>query len=278
MIPEILLNNIGEMVYIETKADKPEVLKAERAIVHYISTKDLDRSREIVVPSGLDLSEFKKAPTVWYNHGWKYDNKALPVAKNMWLKPDDYGVKAKTQFATTMFADDVYTLQSEGFMNTWSVGIKPKKDKDGNVKADSITYDERKKIATWNESVLLEYSVAPVACNIYASDQLKSMAEMSFKSLEMEEYIKNFALEVEIKSQLAQVQLELNEVKNLKELLNQLIEKTETNEKDILEVSNLLQNKQQTIEKAISIELPVSKPMTNDKINSIVKSIVNGGR
>ena len=90
MIPEILLNSANEMAYFIVKAEKPEVLKSERAIVHYISTKDLDRSREIVKPEGMDLSEFKQAPSVWYNHGWKYDNKALPIAKNMWLRPDEH--------------------------------------------------------------------------------------------------------------------------------------------------------------------------------------------
>lgn len=275
MIPEILLNNANEMAYYTIKAEKPEVLKSERAIIHYISTKDMDRSREIVKPEGMDLSEFKQAPSVWYNHGWKYDNKALPIAKNMWLRPDDYGVKAKTQFATTLFADDVYTLQVGEFIKTWSVGIAPKKDKAGKIKENSLEFDDKKNIVSWNESVLLEYSVAPIPMNIYAQDQIKSLQEMNFKSLEMGEMIKSVSLEVEIKSKMELMQSELNELKSLKELLNELIEKTETNEKDILEVSNLLQQKKNTVVKNISIELPGNN-LTNDRIKAIAKRVAGG--
>lgn len=273
MIPEILLNSANEMAYFIVKAEKPEVLKSERAIVHYISTKDLDRSREIVKPEGMDLSEFKQAPSVWYNHGWKYDNKALPIAKNMWLRPDEHGVKAKTQFATTLFADDVYTLQVGDFIRTWSVAIAPKKDKMGKIKENSLEFDDKKNIVSWNECVLLEYSVAPIPMNIYAQDEIKSLQEMNFKSLEMGELIKYIALEVDIKSKMDLMRGDIEELKNLKALLEILIEKTETNEKDIFEISNLLQTKEYKIQKAISIELPVKNYWTEDRIKSIVNSL-----
>ena len=60
---------------------KGESLEKENAIVHYITTPDIDRVRDIVNPKGGDFAEFEKTRTVFFNH-----NYFMPVAKNMWLK------------------------------------------------------------------------------------------------------------------------------------------------------------------------------------------------
>lgn len=276
MIPEILKSN--DIQFFTVKSDNPERLKSERSIIHFISTSQLDRQRDVMNPKGMSDKEFEKSPSVWYNHNYHYDPSALPIGKSLWRKKQEEGVLAKTQFATTLLADEVYTLHEGDFMNTWSIGFRPVKDKSGNVEKDSIVFDEKNNVTTWNKWNLIEYSSAPIAANVNAIDQVKALQDMNFKSHEIVEMVKSVSLEVEIKSQLGLMQKQLDEITELKELLNQLIEKTETNEKDILEVSNLLQNKQQEIEKTISIELPVSRPITDDKIKSIVKGIVNGGR
>ncbi len=276
MIPEILKSN--DIQFFTVKADKPERLKSERAIVHFISTPQLDRQRDVMNPKGMDDKEFSNSPSVWYNHNYHYDPSALPIGKSLWRKKQEDGVLAKTQFATTLLADEVYTLHENDFMNTWSIGFRPAKDKSGNIEKDSIVFDEKSNITTWNKWNLIEYSSAPIAANVGAMDQVKQLQDMNFKSHEIVEMIKSVSSEVEIKSQLSLMQKQIDELLELNKILQELIEKTETNEKDILEVSNLLQNKQQTIEKAISIELPVQNPLTDDKIKSLVKKIVNGGR
>ncbi len=275
MIPEILKSN--DIQFFTVKADKPERLKSERAIVHFISTPQLDRQRDVMNPKGMDDKEFSNSPSVWYNHNYHYDPSALPIGKSLWRKKQEDGVLAKTQFATTLLADEVYMLHESDFMNTWSIGFRPVKDKNGMIEKDSIVVDEKSNITTWNKWNLIEYSSAPIAANVNAIDQVKALEDMNFKSHEIVEMIKSVSLEVEIKSQLNTIQEEINELKKLNELLQTLIENTETNERDILEVSNLLQSKQQTIEKAISIELPVNK-FSEDRIKAITKRIVDGGR
>lgn len=273
MIPEILKSN--DIQFFTVKADKPERLKSERAIVHFISTPQLDRQRDVMNPRGMDDKEFSNSPSVWYNHNYHYDPSALPIGKSLWRKKQDEGVLAKTQFATTLLADEVYTLHESDFMNTWSIGFRPVKDKNGVIEKDSIVFDEAKNITTWNKWNLIEYSSAPIAANVNALDQVKQLQEMNFKSHEIVEMVKSVSLEVEIKSKMELMQSELNELKSLKELLNELIEKTETNEKDILEVSNLLQQKENTVVKNISIELPGNN-LTNDRIKAIAKRVAGG--
>lgn len=276
MIPEILKSN--DIQFFTVKADKPERLKSERAIVHFISTPQIDRQRDIMNPKGMDDKEFSNSPSVWYNHNYHYDPSALPIGKSLWRKKQEEGVLAKTQFATTLLADEVYTLHESDFMNTWSIGFRPVKDKNGVTEKDSIVFDEAKNITTWNKWNLIEYSSAPIAANVSALDQVKQLQDMNFKSHEITEMIKSVSLEVGINNQLTLMKGDIEELKNLKSLLETLIEKTETNEKDILEVSNLLQNKQKTITKNISTELPAKPMLTDDKIKSLVRDIVGGGK
>ena len=271
MIPEILRSN--DIQFFTVKSDKPEKLKSERSIVHFISTPQLDRQRDIMIPKGMDDREFAKSPSVWYNHNYGYDPSALPIGKSLWRKKQEDGVLAKTQFATTLLADEVYMLHEGEFINTWSVAFRPTKDKVGMIEKDSITFDEKTNATTFHKWNMVEYSSAPIAANVDALDQMKALQNINFKSHEIIEMVRSVSLEVEVKSQLALMQVELNEIKDLKETLNDLIEKTETNEKDILEVSNLLQTKEYKIQKAISTELSVQNFWTDDKIKSLVKSL-----
>lgn len=277
MIPEYLREAIQseEIKWFEIKADKPEKLKEERAIVHFISTSDIDRQRDIMNPKGMVDKDFEKSPAVWYNHNYRFSDTALPVAKSLWRKKKDDGVLAKTQFATHAFAEDVYKLHDGEFMNTWSIGFRPAKDKSGMIEKDSIVFDEKTNITTWHKWDLLEYSSAPIAANPNARDMVKDLMSMIWKSDITENMIKNVALEIEVKNQLEQMQEEVNKLKSLQTLFEELTQKTVTDKKELIQLIN---NKQQEIEKAISIELPVSKPITDDKIKSIVKGIVNGGR
>ena len=276
MIPEYLLEAIqsDEIKWFEFKADKPEKLKEERAIVHYISTSDLDRQRDIMNPKGMIDKDFEKSPSVWYNHNYRYSDTALPVAKSLWRKKKDDGVIAKTQFATTAFAEDVYKLHDGEFINTWSIGFRPSKDKNGLVEKDSIVYDEKTNITTWHKWDLLEYSSAPIAANPNARDMVKDLMNMTWKSYTTEEMIKYIALEVEVKESLKQMQEEVEKLKSLQSLFETLTQKTES---DKVELVKLIENKQENIFKNISIELPVVK-FDDNRIKTIVKKVLDGGR
>ena len=279
MIPQYLLEakENNEIKWVETKSEKPEKLKSERAIKHFISTIDLDRQRDIMMPKGMVDKDYSKSPSVWYNHNYNWNPNALPIARSLWRQKTDEGVLAKTEFATTEFADDVYMLHEGEFMNTWSIGFRPVKDKTGIVEKDSIEFDEKKNITTYNKWELLEYSSAPIAANPNARDMIKDLQTMRFKSDVMTDMIKTTIIEIEVKSELEQMKVEVEALKKLKDELQFLIEKTNSNEKEILELTEFLKQKEATIIKDISIGLPANK-MTDDKIKSIVTSIVGGGR
>ena len=61
MIPQHLLEVEKT---IEFKAESAEKLKNERAIVHFISTPNLDRVRDVLDPKGMDDKEFSLVPSV----------------------------------------------------------------------------------------------------------------------------------------------------------------------------------------------------------------------
>ena len=149
----------------------------ERAAIRYINTADVDRDSEIVLPSGGQVNDFKKSPTVLYAHNYQ----GLPIGKDIWLKlVQGKGWLAKTVYAKHQLAVDVYNLVKEKFLNTSSIGfiplesIKPE-DKDWDSVGESIkseyninekVFNKAKRIYTkW---LLLEHSDVPVASNISA--------------------------------------------------------------------------------------------------------------
>ena len=234
MIPQHLLEVEKT---IELKAESAEKLKSERAIVHFISTPNLDKVRDVLDPKGMDDKEFSLVPSVWYNHNYKYNPDAMPVAKSLWRKKQDEGVLTKTQFATTEFADDVYNLHLGGFIESWSVGISQAKDKDG--KAIPLRYDEKKDITYWDKWRLLEYSSAPMPANIYAQDVVKSLREMEFKSNTMKEIVDHLEFKSQIVDMIQQQDKKLEDIASkeleLKTLLDaRLLEDLEKSEKKIL--------------------------------------------
>ncbi len=99
-----------------------EFADGERAAVQWVSTKDLDRDGEILIPSGAVLDEFKLNPVVL----WGHDYSQPPIGSDQWIKIDKQnGIKAKTVYASTDFAKDIFTLKKEGHLRSQSVGFIP---------------------------------------------------------------------------------------------------------------------------------------------------------
>ena len=209
---------------LETKA-----LKDERAIIHYISTNDLDRTKDIMNPAGMNASDFLKARTVFFNHNYNQ-----PIAKNTELIVEPNGVKAKTVFSETKFADDVYKWHTEGIVNTWSIGFT--------ADPKDITIDPDKGVWTYNKWNLLEYSSAPLPANPNALDQAKAVT----KSIEGISMIDNSMKFYEFSSIIESQTKELNEIKDLIKSIN----KSENNslneeikrefQKEIEEIKNII--------------------------------------
>lgn len=157
--------------------------ETDRTIISYISTSAPDRYKDIVNPKGAKLDNYKKNPTVLFNHN--YDN---VIGKNLWIKNSDEGLVAKTQFAKTPLATDIMNLYKDGFLNAFSIGFIPEKYNMNNN--GGLDIDE------WE---LLEYSAVAVPANPEAlalsyksvkSAELKELFEKQLANLETENIIK----------------------------------------------------------------------------------------
>lgn len=127
----------------------------ERAAVSYITTRDIDRDGEIVEPDGVDLESYRKNPVVLFGH----DYSQLPIGKNLWIKADERGLIAKTQYASHEFAEKVYEYRKEGMPLAQSIGFIPLKWEDN---PDKSNKSWSRRYTKWH---LLEYSDVPVPAN-----------------------------------------------------------------------------------------------------------------
>jgi len=112
----------GAVVLRKARAAVPEeILEGERAVIRYISTRDVDRDGEVLVPKGVDLTAYQVNSIVLFAHN--YSNP--PHARAEWVRVDDYGVRSKTVYAETERAEELWQLVKGGFLNAASVGFLP---------------------------------------------------------------------------------------------------------------------------------------------------------
>lgn len=156
------------------EASETKFLDDSRSLLVKISTGTPDRSKDVVVPDGVDLKNYMKNPVVALAH--KYDG--LAIAKTEEIKVVDNGVLAKVIFPDKEIyplADTVYELYKGGFMSAWSIGFMP-------LEVQDIEGGGRRFIR-WE---LLEYSAVLVPDNPEALTLLRSKG---FKTEEIEKLI-----------------------------------------------------------------------------------------
>ena len=153
-----------------------EILPGERAVIRYVSTRDVDRDKEILLPEGAMLDDFLLAPQVL----WGHDYSQPPIGSDEWVRADDYGIKVKTIFATTERAQEVWTLIQEGHLRTNSVGFLPVEYvENGEAGWGEVTTRLSKQWGVdaghfegveciYTKWLLLEHSDVPVPSNIHA--------------------------------------------------------------------------------------------------------------
>lgn len=155
--------------------------EGERAEIGYVSTIDIDRDKEIMLPSGCDLRQFNLAKQVL----WGHDYNLPPIGRAQWIKLDKkkspYGILAKTEYAKTDRAEEIWQLVKGGFLKTFSVGFIPVKsvrqgaddwDKTcDKLKSEGYDFDRTKVARIYTKWILLEYSKVSVASDPYALTQ-----------------------------------------------------------------------------------------------------------
>jgi len=196
---------------VETKADFKE---GERAEITYVSTADLDRDGEVLLPSGCDLKEFRKAPQVLWGHNYELP----PIGSDQWIDADERGIIAKTVYAQTERAEEIWQLVKQGHLKTSSVGFVPlkwvNKNEDGwsklitRLAKSGIKIDPEKTRRIYTKWLLLEHSKVSVPANINAlttsvAKGLLKISDDTLKELGIEkpEEIKCDRIDFEYKSE-----------------------------------------------------------------------------
>jgi len=232
----------------------------ERAAIRYVNTADVDRDNEIVLPSGGQVNDFKKSPTVLYAHNYQ----GLPIGKDIWIKLiQGKGWLAKTVYAKHQLADDVYNLVKEKFLNTSSIGfiplesVKPE-DKDWGKIGEIVkseyginekVFDKAKRIYTkW---ILLEHSDVPIPSNISALNIAVGKG-LEIKSKELID-----DLEIEIVDDEAEP-----EDKSVDEIIDEIDKETEAEEEKQKEIEEIFSDEAEPKPE----EKEVAKPIENDGI------------
>lgn len=152
-------------------ASSIDLVEGERADISVITTDSVDRDREVILPKGIDLKQFRKAGMpVTFAH--KYDE--LPVGRGLWIqqRKDPPRLIAKTQYHKApddwtgpWLPDAVWHLLKNDGLRGKSIGFIP-------LKIHSPTPDEVRATPEWadvrmvyDEVLLLEYAVAPIQSN-----------------------------------------------------------------------------------------------------------------
>jgi hypothetical protein len=150
-----------EDVMLVRKGLVPDDLKfedGERAVISYITTATKDRDSEVVDPTGVILSDYRKHPVVLFCH----DYTKLPIGKNVWIKQDEKGLIAKTVYAKHEEAEKVYQFRKDGFPLAESVGFVPLAWQDFNEGEKALNGGVNRKYTKW---LMLEYSDVTVPSN-----------------------------------------------------------------------------------------------------------------
>ncbi len=151
----------------QTKAvdgDARDVNDEERSVVSTITTDRVDSDKEVVLATGVNLKRHNKNPVVLFMH----DPKAI-VGKAVWTKlsADKRSIVAKTVFAKTELAEEVFQLIKGRFLRAWSIGMDP-----STASGRELTEKDVRKRNEWaggrfiiEKSDLLEFSAVSIPAN-----------------------------------------------------------------------------------------------------------------
>jgi len=138
-----------------------QVSDKERTLEFVLTTLHVNRYGEVDKPDGGRFAEYKLNPVVLFCH----NSHDLPVAKTLELSPSPTELLGLARFAGMEqkhpFADTVYCMYRDGFLNATSIGFRPI-----TVSEDKIM--EGQTGITILEWELIEWSCVPVPANPYA--------------------------------------------------------------------------------------------------------------
>jgi len=146
----------------------------ERTFVGYASTRTVDRDGEVVLPQGMDLSQFRKAPVLLWGHKWSEP----PVGRDTHVENDGFGLKTRSELADTALALDLWKLVKAKMLKTSSIGYVPLAYVTPQSKGWGDMMDTMRGWPEWDrksepqavvtKALMLEHSLVSVPANIDA--------------------------------------------------------------------------------------------------------------
>ena len=163
---------------------KVETDSEERTVTAVISTSAIDRDKEVLVPKGANLDNFRKNPVVL----WAHDHSIPAIGKALHIAVKGKKIIAKVKFATTDFADEIFSLFKDGILNAFSVGFMPTKSHQPTPKEIAKNPELANAFRIFDEWELLEFSPVNVPANPEAlATAVKSMSDEAKKAFGIEE-------------------------------------------------------------------------------------------
>jgi HK97 family phage prohead protease len=149
-----------------------EINTEQRTLTAYASTGDIDRDNEVIRPEAWrdSISRMPNVPLLW-----AHEYRVPPVGKALNFSIDVTGLKFTAQFANTEFANEIWGLYRDGFLDSFSVGFQPKAWEDGqrNSSPDRV----------YTEAELFEVSAVPVPANPHARVMRDAVPMITWKSI-----------------------------------------------------------------------------------------------
>lgn len=275
-------------------------IDVENRIVKFIGTKETkDRTGDIVEVNGWELDNYQKNPVFL----WDHNPSIPPIGRALSIVKEGLGLVFSIEFAkkeVNEFADTIFKLFKEGFLNAVSVGFIPKQY---DVIRDSVTEDIVGLRFTRQE--LLELSAVSIPAHpdalsfngdkemseAYQRLMTKSMEHPKEKSLiDVEVYSKSMCVEIAkqegediMKEEFEQLQKEVAELKTQVASLITLKESVELS-KSVLDSFNKhlvasLKNQETTKsfttkkDSEDSVGTPVGQAFDPDKLMSLLDGL-----
>jgi len=194
---EMLAKEFDDDADFIRKSDAAEVIEvqdATRVIIGRISSHSIDRDGDVVLPQGMDDSDYRKNAVVLFSHdyggglfsGTTYE---LPHARNQWLKQypgkKPVEIRAATEYAPkeiNEFGEKIFQYRKAKWPLGYSIGfipIKTLRDRDEDEWKDTLLAWKRRLAAETGEDIagipepkrfyvkwkLLEYSDVKIPAN-----------------------------------------------------------------------------------------------------------------
>lgn len=164
---------------IANTAQARSVNRDERTIDVIASTFAKDSYGTRIDPSGWDLEQFRKNPVIT----WAHDDRGFtasggrPIAKAENIRVEDGKLKMRLRFPDQgkfRFADEVFDLLADGFLNAVSVGFEP-------IEWRDETTEEDGSVRVYTKARLMEVAVVTIPSN---DEALAERAKVLNRSVE----------------------------------------------------------------------------------------------